>query len=490
MKKLFPIVALILLSGLSEVSGKMTAYFSFCTFNQPQQGPYIETYLTVMGSSVNFKMNLNNQYQSKIEVRWVLKQEDKIVFFDKYNLISPELASAEDYKPNFVDVQRIPALNGTYTLELSIADKNSNDSGYTSKQQININFPVESIAFSDVELLESYTKSVSESKLSKGGYDIVPYISDFYPESMESIKFYCEIYNTKLMLGDDQFLVRYAIVNDNNKQLVNDLVVTKKLKTAEVNVIIGELPLTQVNSGNYSLALEVRDKNNEVRARKSIFFQRSYNAVVKQIDPNDDFSLFDIENTFVSFITNKDSLKEYIACLYPISGNMDRKIAETQLAIADVKSMQQYMYYFWSRQDKMNPEKRWMEYKGEVDKVNEGYGTKIRKGYDTERGRVYLKYGNPNSVELGENNPNTFPYEIWHYYSIGTQSNRKFVFYSRDRSSNEYVLLHSDVTGEISAYDWQLQLHEKSAQFGNDMDADKAPKTYGDRSEENFKNPK
>jgi hypothetical protein len=113
MKNLFQVFAILLLSGITTVSGKMTAYFSFCTFNQPQQGPYIETYLTVVGSSANFKLNLNNQYQSKIEVQWVLKQEGTIVFFDKYNLMSPELASAKDPKPNFVDLQRIPAVNGT-----------------------------------------------------------------------------------------------------------------------------------------------------------------------------------------------------------------------------------------------------------------------------------------------------------------------------------------------------------------------------------------
>jgi len=483
-------MAILLLLGVSAASGKMTAYFSFCTFNQPQQGPYIETYLTVVGSSANFKMNLNNLYQSKIEVQWVLKQEEKIIYFDKYNLMSPELQNAKDPKPNFVDLQRIPAVNGTYMLELKIADKNSQDSGFISKQKITINYPVENISISDIELLESYTKSSSESKLSKGGYDLVPYISDFYPETMESIKFYCEIYNTKLLLGDEQFLVRYAIVNDNNKQVINDLAVAKKMITAQVNVLLGELPLNQVNSGNYTLNVEVRNKSNEVMARKSVFFQRSYKAVVKVIEPDDDFTLFDVENTFVAPMANRDSLKEYISSLYPISGNMDRKIAETQLAIADVKSMQQYLYYFWSRQDKMNPEKRWLEYKAEVDKVNESYGTKIRKGYDTERGRVYLRYGNPNTIELGENHPNTFPYEIWHYYSIGTQSNRKFVFYSRDRSSNEYVLLHSDVTGEISAYDWQLQLHEKTTQYGVDLDADQAPKSYGDRTSEDFKNPK
>jgi GWxTD domain-containing protein len=377
-----------------------------------------------------------------------------------------------------------------YMLELSISDKNSTDSGFISKQKITINYPVESISISDIELLESFSLSTTDNKLSKSGYNLVPYISDFYPETMESIKFYCELYNTKLLLGDDQFLVRYAIVNDNNKQVVNDLAVSKKMKTADVIPILGELPLNTVNSGNYTLAFEVRSKSNEVMARKSVFFQRSYKALVKEIAPNDDFSVFDIENTFVALIPNKDSLKEYISCLYPISGNMDRKIAETQLAVADVKSMQQYFYYFWARQDKINPEKRWLEYKTEVDKVNSEYGTKMRKGYDTERGRVYLKYGIPSAIEIGENNPNTFPYEIWQYNSIGTQTNRKFVFYSRDRSSNEYVLLHSDVTGEISAYDWQLQLHEKSVEYGNDLDAEKAPKVYGDRTEENFQNPK
>src|SRR5689334_6299845 len=111
MKKLIPVVALLLLSTVSAVQGKMTAYFSYCTFNQPQKSPYIETYLTVLGTSANLKLNLNNQYQSKIEVQWVLKQEGQIVFFDKYNLMSPELPDAKAPRPNFVDLQRIPAVN-------------------------------------------------------------------------------------------------------------------------------------------------------------------------------------------------------------------------------------------------------------------------------------------------------------------------------------------------------------------------------------------
>ncbi|MEO8085314.1 MAG: GWxTD domain-containing protein [Bacteroidota bacterium] len=490
MKKIIVASLAVLFFNSGIVSGKMSAFFSFCTFNQPQGNAFIETYITVIGSSVNFSPGLNNKLQSKIEVQWVLKKDDKIIFFDKYNLLSPELENESAYKPNFMDQQRIPASNGSYTLELTISDKNTYDSKFTATQKVDIKFPVENVSISDIELLESFKKSQAESKMSKSGYDLVPYISDFYPETMDHIRFYCEIYNSKLMLGDDFYLVRYAIVNDNNKQVLNDLVVSKKMKTADVSVLLGEIPLAQVTSGNYTLNIEVRNKSNEMMAHKSVFFQRSFKATVLDIEPSDDFSLFDINNTFVSFITNKDTLRDFIACLYPISGKSDRQIADNQISIRNIKSMQQYFYYFWARQDKSNPEKSWLEYKVQVDKVKAAYGTRVTKGYDSDRGRVYLQYGEPNSIETSENDPNSYPYEIWHYYVVKNQNNKKFVFYSRDRSSNDYILLHSDVTGEPSAFDWQLKLHEKTTKFGNDLDADKAPKSYGDNSEDNFRNPK
>jgi GWxTD domain-containing protein len=489
MKK-FTAAIILLLISCGSITAKMSAFFSYCTFNQPQGSPFIETYLTVIGSTVNFSPIHGDKVQSKIEVQWVLKQDDKIIFFDKYNLLSPELENASSAKPNFLDQQRIPAANGSYTLELTIEDKNSAASKYTSSQQVEIKYPVEAVSISDIQMLESYAKTSAEGKMSKNGYNLIPYISDFYPETMDTIKFYCEIYNSKVMLGEGVYLVRYAIVNDNNKQVLNDLVVSKKINTADVSVVLAEFPLTMVPSGNYTLNVEVRDKKNEMMAHKSIFFQRSFRFAAKEAEPTDDFSVFDINNTFVSAIANKDTLKDFIACLYPISGKLDRQIANNQIALANIKSMQQYFYYFWQRQDKANPETKWLEYKTEVDKVKAAYGTRVTKGYDTERGRVYLQYGEPNTIETSENDPNTYPYEIWHYYSVGNQTNRKFVFYSRDRSSNDYVLLHSDVTGEPSAYDWQLKLHEKTTQYGNDLDADKAPKSFGDRSEEIFNNPK
>ncbi len=160
------------------------------------------------------------------------------------------------------------------------------------------------------------------------------------------------------------------------------------------------------------------------------------------------------------------------------------------MKISDIRSMQQYVNYFWSRHAPEDPEKGWREYQLEVQKVNASFGTRNMKGYETDRGRVYLQYGPPNTIVTETTDPNSYPYEIWHYYKAGDQTNRKFVFYSTELSANVYRLLHSDARGELQEPNWELKLHSRSQQFGVDMDQGNSFDTYGSQTKENFRMPK
>ena len=131
----------------------------------------------------------------------------------------------------------------------------------------------------------------------------------------------------------------------------------------------------------------------------------------------------------------------------------------------------------------------WNDYRMEVMKVNASYSSRIRKGYDTDRGRVYLQYGPPNTISDEQDNPQTYPYQIWHYYKIKTQTNRKFIFYTTDRSSNDFRLMYSDAIGEIQDPNWELKLNERMQQFGIDLDKDKSIDTYGNHTKEILTNP-
>ena len=112
------------------------------------------------------------------------------------------------------------------------------------------------------------------------------------------------------------------------------------------------------------------------------------------------------------------------------------------------------------------------------------------RGYETDRGRVYLQYGAPDQRSKVESSPNTYPYEVWQYYKLKDQSNRKFLFYNQDLVTNNYTLLHSDAKGELYDAGWSMKLHKRTIQ-SNNMDITKPGiDTFGDESDDIFKNPR
>mgnify|MGYP000742688863 CR=1 FL=1 len=50
---------------------KLEAYFAYSTFYSSESGPYIETYLSVVGGSLVHKAIENNKYQGKLEVIYI-----------------------------------------------------------------------------------------------------------------------------------------------------------------------------------------------------------------------------------------------------------------------------------------------------------------------------------------------------------------------------------------------------------------------------------
>ena len=73
-------------------------------------------------------------------------------------------------------------------------------------------------------------------------------------------------------------------------------------------------------------------------------------------------------------------------------------------------------------------------------------------GYLSDRGRIYLLYGAPNS-RTEEYLPKQFePFEVWHYYKLENERDVRFVFSNKNRP-NEYRLVYSNKIGEVSDID-------------------------------------
>jgi GWxTD domain-containing protein len=104
-----------------------------------------------------------------------------------------------------------------------------------------------------------------------------------------------------------------------------------------------------------------------------------------------------------------------------------------------------YFKRFWKRVDP-NPETEKNELMDEyylrVNTANQAFATLSQDGWQTDRGRIFIKFGEPDDIERHPFEIDSQPYEIWRYYS-----NRK-VFLFVDRTSFGDYYLHPNYLDE------------------------------------------
>jgi GWxTD domain-containing protein len=313
-------------------------------------------------------------------------------------------------------------------------------------------------------------------------------VYNFFPESVNKFIYYTEIYNAQKTLGvGEKFLVTSFIRSFETGNTMKDFVVYRKMEAKPIVPVLNEYDISKLPSGNYEIVVEIRNKSNELVISNVLFFQRSNPSI--QFDLADLASI-DVYATFANRITSLDTLREFVQCLAPIATDLEKTFIYKQSKIADLVTNQQFFYNFWSARDMTNPEQAWRDYYDLVVIVNAAYKTQIQKGYETDRGRVYLKYGPPNIISESYNEPSSYPYEIWHYYELGTsQRNKRFVFYTTDLITNNFKLLHSDAIGEISNYKWQIYLNSRWYDPFN-IDASQVPNIWGGEVHDLYLNPR
>jgi GWxTD domain-containing protein len=460
MKKyiLWIVMACLPFSGMTR---NLWAFLSYSAFNSPE-GPYVETYLTVAGNSVIFLKKDNGKFQATVNILMTFKQAGAIKAFKKYELNSPEVADTAGMNMNFLDEQRFQVPNGSYDFEIQITDKNKSSKATPYTQNVQVDFSGDKPVFSGIQLVKSYTKTESVGVLSKSGYDLVPYVFNYFPENENQMIFYFELYNMDKVIGEGQkYLLSYYIETYETGMKLPEFAKVKKNTASPVDVELTEFSITDLASGNYNLVAEARDQKNQLVAQKKLFIQRR--------NPNAKLALADllassVTNTFVEKITNMDTLKEYISCTFPIATGIEQAYIKESRKSTDMQQLQQFFYTFWQHRDASNPENAWIAYHQQVKIADYNFKTPVKRGYQTDRGYIYLKYGPPNVRSEQYYEPSAYPYEIWQYYVLNNnQRNRKFVFYSPDMVTSDFYLLHSDATGEVNDPAWQIHLQNRVA---------------------------
>lgn len=382
-----------------------------------------------------------------------------MVKFDKYRLNGPVAEKPVD----FVDMKRYSLDNGEYQLEVSVEDLVNPGNAKKYRSSLKMDYKPDALAISDVELLAS-VKNIeadgAENPMAKGNFIFEPMPTNFYSKNDELMLFYFEVYNSDKAIADD-YLQTIFIDNADTKDVEEKIGVTNKRKQpSPVDAAVQKMDIKTLRTGNYNLVIEIRNRNRELLLKRSMPFQRSnpYLDITPEKIASGEVSL---NEEFVG----KLSVEDLIYGLKAILMQVDKADGEHIKYIVSEKNenaMRMYLFNYWAKENHNNPEAQYNAYMKVAREVDVSFANGFGRGFETDRGYIFLKYGAPNNTVFEENDPSAPPYEIWFYnqFPKTKQNNIKFLFYNPSLTTNGHILLHSNARGENNNPRWEIELYK------------------------------
>lgn len=465
----------------------LDAAITYATFkNAPTN--YVEVYTFIAGNSLEPKQVDSINMVGMVEMLIVFKQNDSIVQAAKYRLTSPPSVNAQ----NLQDLRRFELPDGTYTLEVTLRDPNSDKAEQTFRTQLVLLFGNrETLQQSDLVLLTQVTPDTnSNNPFVKNGYFMLPAPANYLDRHASTLFFYYELYNTDVALQGD-FLVSYSIEKkyvDNEKPFATG---HKRYKRSETAILLAGLDITKLESGFYKLAITVRNHLNEVVSTKALDFQRSNPFIVVSVDTVKVAQLADenLENQFVGQLSMEELNYGLTAISMHLKGEQFRDL-NTVLKQDSIIAKRRILFNYFVKRNPTMPEYEYDQYMLLARKIDDYYKNGFGRGFQTDRGIIYLRYGQPNDIIAVEDEMSAPPYEIWVYNKIEAtgQANVKFLFYNPNLIANGHQLLHSNCRGERQNPNWKGELYKNVPNQiqGNGINGFQIDKNMNRRAEQLF----
>ena len=304
------------------------------------------------------------KYSYRFDIYDENKKDSSYIEGIKGTYITPK--QQKDY---FIDYLPVSLYPGVFSYRLEIRS-GAEKSFYESK----IAIPSDTILFycSDLVLGKRNNKDFIFHKLA-----FTPsIISDFVDQ--DTLFSYLEIYG---LTPDSLFYnVKYQINTTDNIFYERS---KKRLKYADIQIDTFSVGLHDLVDGNYTFLVEVYDSalNSSISCKKAFSVKSLFDDIARM--------------KFYSDIQYLVSDYEYNNFCH-LNG-YQKKI---------------YLKKFWSKNNYWEVEKRLLE-------ADEKFSLRLLKGRDSERGKLYIKNGPPDDIEVIAMAGWARPFEVWHYFSKG-----------------------------------------------------------------------
>jgi GWxTD domain-containing protein len=359
----------------------------------------------------------------------VTRRSDGVVVANRLKNKKACIPAAEEVRsPLSVSQLDVVVPPGDYRFEVGVGDLGGGSSR-VSTLDVNVPGAPDGPFASGIELASSIAPADADviREFVKGGLTVIPNPTKLVSDGDGLLPIYYELY--RLPVGEEgkaSFVIVYEVSQLNGRRFVK---VERALETAAPDVVRAEtLDLKGVPPGSYelSLRLENRDGGEILRARKEFM-------VLHQVT---DRELVEFKGKFMPYSLEEEKQKRRELSLIA----SDAEMAAFDALSAEEKPI--FVDNFWARRDpdsntSVNEFKNAFYHRYYY--VQERYTTPFREGVDTDMGRIYLKYGEPDEVmrspmgmasevDIDTSTWQSKPFEAWEYFTTGGVGNQYIMF--------------------------------------------------------------
>ena len=451
MKKLIYLSLLFAIPILSQK--KINLEFDYATFRYDTTTKYVEIYYSIPQSTLTpVKSDSAYTVEALISLSFADSASNNVVQQRDWRVKNVTTDSSEFVKNiNLIGVVGFSLAPTNYSLTISALDVNDQTNKISIKEKLNLlSISTDSYSISDIQLASRILQDSQnkESIFYKNTMEVIPAPNLLFGESQPVVYYYNELYNLKTANGNVDL---HAFVYNSNGNIMFTKKKTFSNKT-ESRVEVNTVNVSKMPTGAYTLVLVATDSTATKKAFSSKkFFIYNPSVADTAFVPmgNSDFmasqfAILSLEECDLFFAKSK-----YLA---------NRNEQEQFKKISSIEGKREYLYKFWKSRDEFpetSENETFMNYFSRVEQANQKFSAMKKDGWKTDRGRVFLLYGEPSEIERFPNQLDSKPYEIWQYHNL--EGGVIFVFADLTGFS-DYQLINSTMRGELRDDSWQRRI--------------------------------
>ena len=463
MKKLFLLLIVPVLTWAQIKFIPISADYS--SFYDTDTSAFVQVYLSVFQGNLKYTQEDSGRFTASFTTRLQVTQDDRTVrdITHKFRN-STQDTSKLSHLNRFVDIFNLEIPYGKYQAKVTLTDAKSGMSGNYTLDLKTIN-PAKDVFLSDLELCTSVTRDTSKtaSIFSKNGLKVIPNPGCVFDIIRPLLYYYVELNNLSYQPNGPRnyYQFDYVVINSKGDTIKHHQPVKKPIMGPSL-VEAGGLNILALPQDVYYFTARVTDLTSGKTAIASRKFRVNKPQKKQTAQQQGQLATNAIIADYYGTFTKDQLVEEFNEAKYIATGQ-EIKIFDN---IQNEQGMKKFLTEFWLRRDKAagipaGTTRR--EYLQRVNYANENFRSMGRKGWMTDRGRVYIMYGPPDEYERHTSSMDLEPYIIWRYHSL--EGGAEFIFVDQE-GFGDYQLVHSTYRKELQNPNWYEMLRKKTSSGG------------------------